>query len=167
MKLWNIYYTLCVRFGINEFRERAMSVDNSFTLAGGNERLRRMYPPDRNEPFFLAAVTLLAADDNARRVCSFSSPISAAAGEKGSKQPVFYRDNLRRWRVFRILPDAKLHASSILYDEWSSKSWRFFKSTEYALSRWLWDTCRIDVSREIFHRYYSIQIYLYLAINCQ
>lgn len=89
-----------------------VTVDNAFVLAGENERLRKVYPRDKNEPFFLAAVTLLAADDNARSARSFSTPISTAAGAKGSKP--FYRDNLRRWRVF-CLPDASPHASPILW----------------------------------------------------
>lgn len=43
-----------------------MLVNNSFTPRKRNECLRGVHSRDRNEPFFLAAVTLLAADDNAR-----------------------------------------------------------------------------------------------------
>lgn len=53
-------------FKLMSFVSCAMAVDNSFTSTKENKRLQKVYQQDRNKPFFLKVVTLLAADDNAR-----------------------------------------------------------------------------------------------------
>lgn len=66
-----------------------MAVDKSFTSTKENERLQKVYQQDRNEPFFLEAVTLLAADDNARSALVLPTYLHRYRRKK--EQPVLQR----------------------------------------------------------------------------
>lgn len=70
-----------------------MTVDNLFTSTKENERLRRVYSRDRNEPFFLKAVTLLAVDDNARNALGLYTYLRRYRRKK--EQPVLQRQFAR------------------------------------------------------------------------
>lgn len=54
-----------------------------------NERLQKVYQQDRNKPFFLELVTLLAADDNARNALVLLTYLHRCRRKK--EQPVLQR----------------------------------------------------------------------------
>lgn len=98
-------------FKLMSFVFRAMAVDNLFTSTKENERLQKVYQQDRNKPFFLEVVTLLAADDNAHSALVLFTYLHCYRRKK--EQLVLQRQFVQMTCL--LSARYKLHASSILW----------------------------------------------------